>query len=86
MTSKEEAVIMNPTHTLTIVRGEQPNSVGEDLVSSGIKIPSDDVYEWLESNGVVVEDPDVWVLVTPIDVHPGELRNVIARRDVEAQS
>lgn len=71
------------THTLTIVRGEQPNAVGEEFGLAGVDV-SEEVYDWFAAKGCVVDDPDVWVLVTPIDVHPGELRNVIAWREVRA--
>jgi len=70
-------------YTLTIVRGEQPNANGEDLAEAGLPF-GDEVYTWLEANGVTTEDPDLWVLVTPADEFAGDLRNVVDARDVEA--
>jgi hypothetical protein len=68
------------THTLTIVRGEQPNAEGVEFGLARIDI-TDEMLTWMEANGVSEDAPDVWVLVTDAAEHPGQLYNVIASRD-----
>lgn len=68
-------------YTLTILRGEQPNANGDELGDSDVPVTAE-LVERLEAAGLDENDTDIWVLVTPADEDPGELRNVIATVDV----
>lgn len=70
------------TYTLTIVRGSQPNAVGEEFGLAGINVDHE-VHAWFAAHGADEPgDHEIWVLVTPADENVGDLVNVIAQRDV----
>lgn len=73
------------TYTLTVVRGEQPRSIGHDIGEPDspiqyMDLPAD-VHAWLDNQGFGVDNPDVWILVTPADEDPRAV-NVIGSRQV----
>jgi hypothetical protein len=63
-------------YTLTIVRGPQPNAVGEELGVSDVDI-TPGLLDRLRGIGFDDEDLDMWVLVTPVGEDTGELLNVV---------
>lgn len=55
------------THTVEIFRGQQPTAEGEDFslfVGGDVQV-ADAVLTWMEDQGVVQEDPDMYALVVP---------------------
>lgn len=75
------------TYTLHVVRGEQPDAAGVELGQSdleGVDL-GQEVWDWLAEQGAGADDL-TWVLVTAVDEHPGELRNLVAQRDVSVET
>lgn len=62
----------------SVVEGTSPDARAVEPAPAGVDIPAD-VLEWAEENGVAVDNPDVYVLVTPAD-EAGEVDGEIAHR------
>lgn len=50
----------------SVVRGESPGTRAVEPGIADIEIP-DEVLTWAEGNGISLNDPDVYLLVTPAD-------------------
>lgn len=70
------------THTAvwSVVRGESPTSRAVEPGVVGITVP-DEILTWAEENGMSMDDPDVYLLVTPAD-EAGEVIGEIAYREL----
>lgn len=66
----------------SVVRGESPTARAVEPGLAGVTIP-DDVLEWAAGHGLGVDDPDVYLLVTPED-EAGEVPGEVACTTAQA--
>lgn len=68
------------TATWSLVRGESPAARAVDPGLAGIDVPAG-ILAWAKESGLSMDDPDVYLLVTPSD-EAGEVPGEIAYREL----
>ena len=68
------------TATWSVVRGETPFAHAVDPAQAGVAIP-DGIVDWATGHGLSVNDPDVYLLVTPTSEARSDVIGEIAYRE-----